>query len=141
MNVPEITVPDVNVNLPDFPDYTDLLGKIINLLESFFVIDADMILAHADALKDLWLLHLPFLEQLQTLFGAFNFGDSYSYPVIKIKTPSILVGYYDSDYIVLLDFADYSKYVLWARNLVRAMLWFTFGLSVFKHFRTSLHVG
>lgn len=134
---------DLDIDIPDIaiPNYKTLLDRIIELLEGLFLIDTAALAVALSGFELVWEDKLPFGEKLLALFNEFYFSSNYNYPVIKVRTPQILTSYYDDEYIVLLDFADYKQYVLWARNLVKACLWFAFALSIFSHLRTNLHIG
>lgn len=134
---------DLDIDIPDIaiPNYKTLLDRIIELLEGLFLIDTAALAVAFSGFESVWEDKLPFGDKLLALFNEFYFSSNYNYPVIKVRTPQILTSYYDDEYIVLLDFADYKQYVLWARSLVKACLWFAFALSIFGHLRTNLHIG
>ncbi len=149
INIPEIKIPEIQIpeielpeiNFPSIPNYLDILNDILTAIKNMFVIDTVAIGESANGLKDIWDDHLPFIPKLQAILSTFQFDNTYDYPVIKIQTPTILTSFYDKNYIVLLDFKDYSYYFLWARRIVRAMLWVGFAYSIFKHFRVRFHIG
>lgn len=139
LEVPEVSVPPLELPVP--VDYSSPLARIIELLENMFVIDTVVLADHLKGLENVWSERLPFVGKTQALFSGFGFSDKYDYPVIKIKTPDVLKTFYSDEFIILLDFADYKQYCLWARNIVKAWLWFCFGLSIFNHIKTNLHIG
>lgn len=130
----------LDLDFPDILDYTSYLERIIELLSSFFVIDTALILEATMALAQVWADKLP-IGDLLPLYESLDFSDNYNYPVIKMQTPKIFQDFYKEEYIVFIDFADYAKEMLWCRNLVKALFWFSFGLSLFKHLRVDFHVG
>lgn len=130
-----ITIPSVATK-----DYTDVLDGIAGTLANVFVVDTDAIAVAVGALADVWADKLP-VNQFVSLYDGISFSDNYSYPVIKIKRFDIFADFYDEEYVVLIDFAEYAEYMLWCRNLVKALFWFGFGLSLFKHLKTDFHVG
>lgn len=84
---------------------------------------------------------LPDLSGIRDTIDAVRYPDSYNYPKIKIQTPAILKSFYPDDYIILFDGADYAKYFVWVRNIIRVMLWVGFGYSLFNHFKVRFHIG
>lgn len=84
---------------------------------------------------------LPDLSGIRDTIDAVRYPDSYNYPKIKIQTPAILKSFYPDDYIILFDGADYAKYFVWVRNILRVMLWVGFGYSLFNHFKVRFHIG
>lgn len=144
VEVPEIQIPEINVpeiSIPEPINYTSALSRITELLENLFVIDTAAISDAASGFDTVWNDKLPFGNKLYAILGGFSFSSNYNYPVIKIETPEILKLFYKDDYIILCDFENYKQQCLWVRNLVRCLLWFSFGLSVFNHLRTNFHVG
>ncbi len=144
VEVPEIQIPEINVpeiSIPEPINYTSALSRITELLENLFVIDTAAISDAASGFDTVWNEKLPFGNKLYAILGGFSFSSNYNYPVIKIETPEILKLFYKDDYIILCDFENYKQQCLWVRNLVRCLLWFSFGLSVFNHLRTNFHVG
>lgn len=136
IDIPDVVFPDL-----DIIDYTSLLDRIIELLESFFLLDTAAIAAALGGFEKVWEEKLPFGSKLFALFNEFYFSPNYNYPVIKIKTPDIIRTFYLEEYIILCDFEEYKVYCLWARNIIKAWLWFCFGLSIFSHLRTNFHIG
>lgn len=136
------------LTFPKAQDITDSLAEVFptaasipKILSDFFVIDTDYLGEKTKALGDVWTQAIPFAGEVSSIFDKFKFSDNYVYPVIKIQTPQILRAYYQEDHIILVDFADYKTQCEWARGLVKCMLWFSFGLSIFSHIKTSLHIG
>lgn len=136
------------ISFPKAKDITDSMATVFpkaadipKLISDAFVVDMDAIAPALAALESTWAKALPFSDKIAPLFDKFSFSDNYNYPVIKIQTPKVIKEYYKDNYIILLDFADYKTQLLWARNLVRAMLWFSFGISIVGHLRTNLHIG
>ena len=133
------------ISFPEIPNYTGLLSRIIELLESFFLINTPVIMASLAGFNDLWEEKLPFWARISGLYNGIDVPDydpnGRIYPVISMKTPDILQPFYDADEIVLVDFADYAEYMIWVRSLIRGILWFSFGLSIFNHLKTNLHIG
>lgn len=134
------------INFPEIPNYTGLINRIIELLESFFLINTPAIMASLSGFNGVWEEKLPFWARISGLYNGIDVPDydpngRYTYPVISITTPDILRPFYNSDVIILLDFADYSEYIIWVRSLIRGILWFSFGLSIFNHLKTNLHIG
>lgn len=139
---PEITVnPNVEVSIPEFPDYFGILGQILAAIQSFFILDTDAIAVAIDGLQDEWKLHFSLFYDLVDIYQGANVSSDYDYPVIKIQTPDILSGFYQDDYIILLDFADYAEYMVWVRRILRAIIWVSFGYYIIKHFDIEFHVG
>ena len=139
VNVPDISIPDINI--PEPINYTNSFSRIIELLESFFVIDTAALSDAASGFNDVWADKFPFGSRLNTILGGFTFSDNFNYPVIKMETPDILKQFYSNDYIVLCDFAQFKTQCIWVRNLCRCLLWFSFALSFINHLRTQFHVG
>lgn len=139
VNVPDISIPDINI--PEPINYTNSFSRIIELLESFFVIDTAALSDAASGFNDVWADKFPFGSRLNTILGGFTFSDNFNYPVIKMETPDILKQFYPNDYIVLCDFAQFKTQCIWVRNLCRCLLWFSFALSFINHLRTQFHVG
>lgn len=139
VNVPDISLPDINI--PEPINYTNSFSRIIELLESFFVIDTAALSDAASGFNDVWADKFPFGSRLNTILGGFTFSDNFNYPVIKMETPDILKQFYPNDYIVLCDFAQFKTQCIWVRNLCRCLLWFSFALSFINHLRTQFHVG
>lgn len=134
------------INFPEIPNYTGLLNHIIELLESFFLINTPAIMSALSGFNDVWEEKLPFWARISGLYNGIDVPDydpngRYTYPVISMKTPDILRPFYNVDEIVLVDFADYAEYMIWVRSLIRGILWFSFGLSIFNHLKTNLHIG
>lgn len=134
------------INFPEIPNYSGLINRIIELLESFFLINTPAIMASLSGFNGVWAAKLPFWSRISDLYSGIDVLDydpsgRYTYPVISISTPDILRPFYNSDEIILLDFADYSEYIIWVRSLIRGILWFSFGLSIFNHLKTNLHIG
>lgn len=139
VNVPDINIPDINI--PEPINYTNSFSRIIELLESFFVIDTAALSDAASGFDDVWEDKFPFGSRLNVILGGFSFSDSFDYPVIKMETPDILKQFYPDDYIVLCDFSQFKTQCMWVRNLCRCLLWFSFALSFINHLRTQFHVG
>lgn len=136
IDIPDVVFPDL-----DIIDYTSLLDRIIELLESFFLLDTAAIAAALGGFEKVWEEKLPFGNKMFSLFNEFYFSPNYNYPVIKVKTPDIIRTFYPEEYIILCDFEEYKVYCLWARNIIKAWLWFCFGLSIFSHLKTNFHIG
>ena len=144
IEVPEITIPEIKVpeiNLPEAINYTSAFSRIIELLESFFVIDSAALASAASGFDAVWEDKFPFGSRLHAILGGFSFPDNFDYPVIKMQTPDILKQFYKQDYIVLCDFSQFKTQCVWVRNLCRCLLWFSFALSFINHLRTQFHVG
>lgn len=125
----------------ELPDLVSPLQSIQTSIDRLFVIDTAALQASVSGFSTVWADKIPFGDKLHDLFDALDFSNDYSYPVIKIETPTILMPFYEEQYIVLIDFADYSKYMIWVRNIVKAWIWFCFGLSIFTHLKTDFHIG
>lgn len=140
---PEVSVevPDVQVNIPAFPDYFGILGQILAAIQSFFILDTDVVAESIVGLQDEWKLHFSLFYDLVDIYQGAKVSSDYDYPVIKIQTPDILSGFYEDDYIVLLDFSDYADYMVWVRRILRAIIWVSFGYYIIKHFDIEFHVG
>lgn len=134
-------LPSIDISFPSALDYTNILNQISSQIENLFLVDTDVLGDALSGFDDVWNEKIPFISSIAPLFDVFHFSDNYTYPVIKVQTPDILSSYYSDDYIVLLDFEDYKQYTLWARNIVKAWLWFCFGLSIVNHFRTNISIG
>lgn len=119
----------------------DYVGSIASSIDSVFVLDFEAINAAVSDMAAVWETTFPFASDLFALFDDFNFSEDYEYPVIKMKTPDILNTYYQDEYIILCDFANYAYYCKWVRNLIKGLLWFSFALSVFNHLKTDLSIG
>lgn len=143
----ENVISDVKDFVLSLPDYTGLLEKIIALLEailsaiaefitlitSFFIIDAVVIRSHLSSA----ITNIPEYDVFEPIIGYFDYfrssiSDSYDYPVISITTPDILLPYYKEPEIILVDFADYAKYFVWARAIISFSLYFGFGIWLIK---------
>lgn len=118
------------------------LDTIQDILTDAFVIDAAQIMDAAQGIDDVWKDVFPY-DGVSGLFDGFRFTDNYAYPVIKMSTPPVLQQFYTDDYIVFLDFGGemFRKYCLWARNLVRAFIWFKCALHILSKFKVRLHIG
>lgn len=140
VEVPEITLPEIT--LPNPIDYTNPLNKIISLLEQFFLIDTVAIGDALSGFDNVWKDKFP-EEKIGALFKNFSFSSSFTYPVIKIQTPDIIKTYYSDEYIILVDFGSdmLIKHVKWARNIIRAMLWFAFALGRINSLKAYFHIG
>lgn len=125
----------------ELPDLVSPLQSIQTSIDRLFVIDTAALQASVSVFGTVWADKIPFGDKLHDFFDALDFSNDYSYPVIKIETPTILMPFYEEQYIVLIDFADYSKYMIWVRNIVKAWIWFCFGLSIFTHLKTDFHIG
>lgn len=126
---------------PSIPDILEVLSGIAASLERFFALDLSAISFSATSFYSVWNEHFPVFGQISDLFSNLSFPDTYSYPVIRVQTPAVLRPYYNSDYIILLDFADYAAQFGWCRNIVSAMLWVGFFYSLTRHFRVKFHIG
>lgn len=133
---------DIFAGLPDIdiPSISNPLDRILEVLESMFVIDAGLIMDAIGENSLVWENKFSFLSRLSTIFNE-SVTPDYDYPVIKVQTPDILKFYYSEEYIILCDFKDFEVQCLWVRNLTRAFVWVAFALSVFKQFRVYFHVG
>lgn len=110
-------------------------------LENMFVLDFDVITEALGGFTSLWEEKLPFVNKLPGLLDGIVATDSYNYPVIKMKTPDILSTFYEEEYIVLCDFAEYEVYILWVRNLLKVLLWFSFFLYMFKEISSAFIIA
>lgn len=119
----------------------ETVKDISSAVNSFFVIDTAAIDTALAGFDTVWEEKVPFGGAITDMFDNFSFSEDYDYPVISMKTPDILKSFYAEDLIILCDFANYAVYCVWARNLVRALLWFSFGFSVVNHLKTDFHVG
>ena len=133
---------DIFAGLPDIdiPSISNPLDRILEVLESMFVIDAGLIMDAIGENSLVWENKFSFLSRLSTIFNE-SVTPNYDYPVIKVQTPDILKFYYSDEYIILCDFKDFEVQCLWVRNLTRAFVWVAFALSVFRQFRVYFHVG
>ena len=133
------TNPGNNTDTGTSPNYSGFLQTIINILQgiwdllkqflSWFIIDFPAIKAHLLSA----LTSIPEFDVFEPILGYFDYfrtaiTDSYDYPVISITTPDILLPYYKEPEIILVDFADYAKYFVWARAVISFSLYFGFGL-------------
>lgn len=84
---------------------------------------------------------LPDFSEIRDVIDTIKYSNSYNYPQIKIQTPAILKSFYPDTYIILFDGADYAKYFVWVRNIIRVMLWVGFGYSFLNHFKVRFHIG
>ena len=119
----------------------ETVKDISSAVNSFFVIDTAAIDTALAGFDTVWEEKVPFGGAITDMFNNFSFSEDYYYPVISMKTPDILKSFYAEDLIILCDFANYAAYCVWARNLVRALLWFSFGFSVVNHLKTNFNVG
>ena len=96
----------------------------------------------AGSLESVWKDYAPF-DAVTGLFDDFKFNSTYSYPVIKMRTPDALAQFYTSEYIVFIDFGGdmFKKYCLWVRNLAKAFIWFKFALRILSKFKVHFNIA
>lgn len=140
--------PDPGTSTETGKDYTGFLGQIINLLKSilqaikdfmsWFIIDFDAIKAHLllalDSLSDFSGFN-AFMDIVTDIKGQIS--DNYDYPVIKMTTPDILLPFFKSSEIILIDFEDYAKYFLMVRLAIKFSLYFGFGLWIIRDIKVA----
>lgn len=130
--VPEIEIPEIEVTVPK--------AQVVEVVQEVFLIDTERVHTDASRLLDSYNSFFPDLKILMGIILLFSFPSEVEYPIIKIQTPDILKNYFESEYIVLIDFEEYSVYLSWARNLIRAFIWIMFIYSIFGHFKVRFSV-
>jgi hypothetical protein len=111
---------------------TDILS-LPDVLIDFFTIDVPAVKVAATGIANVWPEKFSFMEDMHKTLDAIQVPDTYEYPVIKMPTPPILSDFYPEEYIILINFGDFAEYFLMVRGIVRAIIWFGFGLYVIRH--------
>lgn len=130
--VPEIEIPEIEVTVPK--------AQVVEVVQEVFLIDTERVHTDASRLLDSYNSFFPDLKILMGIILLFSFPSEVEYPTIRIQTPDVLKNYFESEYIVLIDFEEYSVYFSWARNLIRAFIWIMFIYSIFGHFKVRFSV-
>lgn len=130
-------ISDVIANIGTLADaLSDIKTDVLSLpdvLIDFFTIDVPAIKVAATGISNVWPEKFSFMGDMQKTIDAVRVPDTYEYPVIKMPTPPIISSFYPEEYIILINFGDYAEYFLMVRGIVRAIIWFGFGLYVIRH--------
>lgn len=128
---------DVIANIGTLADaLSDIKTDVLSLpdvLIDFFTIDVSAVKVAATGIANVWPEKFSFMGDMHKTLDAIQVPDTYEYPVIKMPTPPILSSFYPEEYIILINFGDFAEYFLTVRMLVRAIIWFGFGLYVIRH--------
>lgn len=130
-------ISDVIANIGTLADaLSDIKTDVLSLpdvLIDFFTIDVPAIKVAATGIANVWPEKFSFMGDMQKTIDAVRVPDTYDYPVIKMPTPPVISSFYSEEYIILINFGDYAEYFLMVRGIVRAIIWFGFGLYVIRH--------
>lgn len=128
---------DVIANIGTLADaLSDIKTDVLSLpdvLIDFFTIDVPAVKVAATGIANVWPEKFSFMGDMHKTLDAIQVPDTYEYPVIKMPTPPILSSFYTEEYIILINFGDFAEYFLMVRGIVRAIIWFGFGLYVIRH--------
>ena len=63
------------------------------------------------------------------------------YPKIEVDTPNVLKPFFDQPTIVLLDFADWKEYCIWARRIFAVTTYIALGFAMIYRAKQRLGIG
>lgn len=135
-----IEFPDsIPLELPDLglDAIKDLLQDIANSLKKTFVPDFDVIKDTAIDLNSDLNDHFGF-NKFKLIFDGFHFNLSSDYPVIKMKTPDILIPFVKSEELVLFNGADFKDYFVFFRSILNACIIITYFYTLLRKFKIHL---